>query len=228
VDGLGPIDPGTAGRSAEREAERWRTRRAAEKASRPRFVRSLLGPSAQEKRLAEREKQWVTGAQGEEMLAQSLARRCPAVIMLHDRRIPHSRVNIDHIAVAPSGVYVIDAKRYRGKIEVRSPLFGKPKLMIAGRDRTKLIDGLQRQVEIVTAALSDVAPNVPLHGCLCFLAPEGLLADSGLPVLRTLKINGLPLYYPRRLTKHLNRPGPISPDHAIEIATTLADRLHRA
>jgi hypothetical protein len=32
-------------------------------------------------------------------------------------------------------VYVIDAKRYHGKIEVLKLLFGEPKLKIAGRDR---------------------------------------------------------------------------------------------
>ncbi len=56
--------------------------------------------------------------------------------------MPGSRANIDHLAVAPSGVYVIDAKRYKGKIEVRRPLFGKSKLLIASRDKTKLLDGL--------------------------------------------------------------------------------------
>jgi hypothetical protein len=51
-----------------------------------------------------------------------------------DRRIRRSRANIDHIAVASSGIWVIDAKRYNGKVEVRKPLLGTPKLIIAGRD----------------------------------------------------------------------------------------------
>jgi nuclease-like protein len=44
----------------------------------------------------------------------------------------------DHLAVGPSGVFVIDAKRYKGKIEVRNPFFGDPSLFIAGRNKTKL------------------------------------------------------------------------------------------
>ncbi len=145
--------------------------------------------------------------------------------MLHDRQMPHSRANIDHIAVAASGVYVIDAKRYRGKIEVRKPLFGSPKLKIAGRDRTKLLDGLGRQVAVVQAALEGLATDVQVQGCFCFVAPEGLLADSGLPVLRTLKISGFPLYHPRRLAKQLNRPGPLNPEQTRTIHARLADRL---
>ncbi len=104
--------------------------------------------------------------------------------------MPNSRANIDHIAMAASGVYVIDTKRYQGKIQVLSPLFGAPKLKIAGRDRTNLVDGLDAQVAAVQAVLKAVAPDVSVQGCLCFLAPEGLMADTGLPVVRTLKIKG--------------------------------------
>lgn len=33
---------------------------------------------------------------------------------MHDRRIPRSRANIDHIVVTPGGVWVIDTKRRVG------------------------------------------------------------------------------------------------------------------
>ena len=74
----------------------------------------------------------------QELVARTLTRRCPEIPVLHDRRMPDGAGNIDHVAVAASRVYVIDAKRYRGKIEIRRPLFGEPKLTIAGRDRTRL------------------------------------------------------------------------------------------
>jgi hypothetical protein len=222
------LDPGEAGRSARRESERKRERRLQStppKSGLARLIAVLFGPSAKEKRQVAEEKSWATGAEGEQLLATSLARRCPEVSMLHDRRMPDSRANIDHIAVAASGVYVIDAKRYRGKIKVLKPLFGAPKLKIAGSDRTKLVDGLGKQVAVAKAALADVAPDVPVRGCLCFVAPEGVLADSGLPVLRTLKINGYPLYYPRRLAKRLNRAGPLTPEHVSRIHADLAQKL---
>jgi nuclease-like protein len=227
MDGEGP-DQGSAGRSARREAERSRERRHLSGSSRPRLLSALLGPSAEEKRLLAREKRWATGARGEEMVAEALARRCPDVPLLHDRRMPRSRANIDHIAVAASGVYVIDAKRYRGKIEVRRPLFGAPKLMIAGRDNTKLVDGLAKQVASVEAALADLAPEVPVHGCFCFVAPEGFLADSGLPMLRTLEINGYRLFYLRRLAKRLNSSGPLTPARAHDLHAALAGRFPQA
>jgi hypothetical protein len=219
------IEQRMAGRSARQEAKRRHDRAERERASRSRLARVLLGPSATEKRLAAEEKRWAVGAHGEEMLAESLARRCPGVLMLHDRRIPNSRANIDHIAVTSVGVYVIDTKRYRGKIEVREPLFGKPKLLIAGRDRTKLIDALEKQAAVVKAALADAAPEARVLSCLCCVAPEGWLADSGLPVLRTLKLNGYPLYYPRRLAKRLNEPGPLLPEHVLRIHAQLSRSL---
>jgi Nuclease-related domain len=220
-------DPGAAGRSARCEAERSRERRQLSRPPRPRLLSALLGPSAEEKRLLAREKRWATGARGEEMVAEALARRCQDVPLLHDRRMPRSRANIDHIAVAASGVYVIDAKRYRGKIEVRRPLFAAPKLKIAGRDQTKLVDGLAKQLAAVEAALADLAPEVPVRGCFCFVAPEGFLADSGLPVLRTLEINGYRLYYPRRLAKRLNSSGPLTTAWARDLHAALAERSLR-
>jgi hypothetical protein len=224
------IDLGVAGRSARREAERKHQRRlqAEPKRDGARLIRALVGPSAQEKRLAAEEKHWNTGGGGEELLAASLAKRSPGALLLNDRKVPGSRANIDHIAVAACGVYVVDAKRYRGKIEVHAPLFGASKLKIAGRDRTKLIDGLDRQVCVVRDALANVGAEAPVHGCLCFLAPEGLLADSGLPLLRTLSMRGYPLYYPRRLAKCLNGPGPMAPEQVSAIAAALAQQLPAA
>lgn len=225
----GPTDGAGASALAKSASLREQRRRQIEAQGRPtRVWHALAGPTTQEKRLIADERHWATGAQGEQMLAEALARRCPSVPMLHDRRMPRSRANIDHLAFAPTGIHVIDAKRYRGKIEVHTPLFGAPRLKIAGRDRTKLIDGLEKQVAAVRAILADIAEDVPVSGSLCFLAPEGLLADSGLPVLRTLKIRGYPLYHPKRLAKHLLRDGPVSLERAVELHAELALRLRPA
>jgi hypothetical protein len=109
------FDPGTPGASARREGERRRANR--ERRVRERHPRlGLLRLALQEERA------WENGAVGEEQVAASLARRCPEVLVLHDRRLPGRRANIDHLAIAPSGAFVIDAKRYKGKIEVRKPV----------------------------------------------------------------------------------------------------------
>ncbi|MGB3375417.1 MAG: nuclease-related domain-containing protein [Microbacterium sp.] len=58
---------------------------------------------------------WERGAIGEEMLAARLKDLPEPARVLNDRRLPGTRANIDHIVVAPSGVWVVDAKRYRAK-----------------------------------------------------------------------------------------------------------------
>ncbi len=189
---------------------------------------AVLFPSAASRRRKAEERNWRTGAEGEEGLAAFLTRRCPQVPMLHDRAAAMSRANIDHIAIAPSGVFVIDCKRYRGKIEVTHPLFAPPKLKINGRNRTSLIRGLERQIVHVQAALAGLTTEIPVHGCLCFVAPEGRSGVVGLPLFRTQKIDGHPLYHAKRLARQLNRPGPIAGEEAAALQAELAKRLRPA
>lgn len=56
---------------------------------------------------------WAVGAVGEERLGRALDRLSSDTLrLLHDRRIPRSTANIDHLAVTSGGGYVIDAKKY--------------------------------------------------------------------------------------------------------------------
>ena len=64
---------------------------------------------------------WDKGGHGESRLGSFIEREVGnAVIALHDRVIPGlNGQNIDHLFVAPSGVWIVDAKTYKGKIERR-------------------------------------------------------------------------------------------------------------
>jgi hypothetical protein len=60
---------------------------------------------------------WRHGAEGERRTARLLApleRRGYQVF--HDLAVPGSAANVDHLVVGPTGVYVIDSKRYRGHL----------------------------------------------------------------------------------------------------------------
>jgi hypothetical protein len=120
------------------------------------------------------------------------------------------------------GHYVIDAKRYKGKIEVRKPFFGEEQLVIGGRDKTKLIAGLSKQAEVVRAGLALIERQVPVTACLCFIYPEGQSSGGGMPLLRSLTIGGYPLLSPRRLAKRLNKPGALGAEEALVVAEALA------
>jgi hypothetical protein len=76
--------------------------------------------------------------------------------------------------------------------------------------------------QTVTEVVADHAVDVPVFGAFCFVAPEGLLTDSGLPLLRTLTVNGFDLFYPRSLAKRLDAKGRLSTDAISALAGELA------
>jgi Nuclease-related domain len=97
--------------------------------------------------------------------------------VLHDRCVPRSPANIDHILVAPAGVFVVDAKNYRGTIAIRNRRwFFRPdhRLYVGRRDCSALVTGLGWQVEAVTGALAaaGVDPLPPVTPVLCFIDGE--------------------------------------------------------
>lgn len=169
---LDDADRGVAGASARAERQRRSQKREeAVRSKHPKIGGFLLAafddPTST--------KVWDQGAVGEERVGGTLEQaRTRGIEVLHDRAIPRSRANIDHLAITPSGVWVIDAKRYlNGKLERRDVGgFFKTdhRLYIGGRDKTTLVDGVRKQMDIVAAALegTDFA-EVPVRGALCFV-----------------------------------------------------------
>ncbi len=160
---------------------------------------------------------WRSGAAGERSVGGRLDRLTRhGVIAVHDRRIPGRRTNIDHIVVAPGGVFVVDTKNVRGKVSVT-----RSGVRVAGRRRDEMITGLRDQVEVVRNALAD--QHLPQHlvrGVLCFTRAD-------LPWLRPSP-GGVQLLYPRGLARQLRRSGPLPPERVHEIATLIARRLPAA
>jgi hypothetical protein len=119
---------------------------------------------------------WKQGAEAEMQTAGRLAShlRGTDTVLLHDRRIPsRGRANIDHLAIGPGGVTVIDTKGARGRIQLTkvggllSPR--REVLLVNGRDRTAALDGLERQMTDVTALLANAGfADVDVRGALCY------------------------------------------------------------
>jgi len=220
------IEPGVPGGSAGRDHERRRAKRKG--LTRQRHPR-IGGAWLVLRKARQDTRTWSTG--GEIVVAGTLAKRCgDRVVLLHDRRIPGRQTNIDHIAVARSGVWVIDAKRYRGKVQVCQAHLAvagcdRTRLIVAGRDRTRLVDRLTMQVELVAAAVADVDPAIAVNGAMCFVAPQGRLTSTSIPALRTLRIRGFVLMRPRSLARRLNRDGDLSQQQMRSIASELARRF---
>ena len=112
----------------------------------------------------------VEGAAGERRLGDLLDRLAAGgrISVLHDRGLPGSSANIDHLVVAASGVWVIDAKNYTGRVEVvdrGGAAHGRP----AGRRRarrTSLVAGARRQCNAVARVLPPLHPDVVVYGAL--------------------------------------------------------------
>jgi nuclease-like protein len=195
---------GTAGASARREHERRRaTRESRIRTAHPRLGGLILALSDEPTTT----QVWATGAKGEEMLAARLDQlAAQGVRLLHDRRIPPTKANIDHIAIAPAGVFVIDAKRYKGRPQLRiEGGFIRPRtetLVVGGRNCTKLVDGVRKQVQLVQAALSGAGiGDVPVHGMLCFVQADWPMFGGA------FSIDGVQVLWPKKATEHLLKPG---------------------
>ncbi|WP_227422848.1 nuclease-related domain-containing protein [Pengzhenrongella sicca] len=212
-----PVDSGSAGASARREHERRSAKREARiRDAHPRLGGLILALSDEPQSTTA----WARGAKGEEVLGQGLdTLTARGVLMLHDRRIPPTRANIDHIAVSPAGVFVIDAKRYKGRPHVVTTggLF-RPRistLVVGSRVSKKIVDGVHKQVALVHAALAKAGfPDVPIRGMLCFVDADWPLFGG------SFVIDGVDVLWPKKAGEQLLAPG------LIEVAA--ASEIHRA
>lgn len=158
------------------------------------------------------EARWARKAESEERARRLEARLAGSgVHLLNDRRVPGARATIDHLAIGPRGVTVIDAVRERGRARVVGD-----RLLVDGRDRTVLVRDVLRQVEVIRLGLA-ASPSLPIGGAICWVEPDGL------PRVRNLSLDGIPIDGPRVLAEELRRPGPLSP-RWVRHFTALLDR----
>lgn len=210
------LEVGVAGASARREHERRKAKD--EEGLRAKWGRfgGIAVALSDERQTTQA---WEGGAVGEERLGARLdALASDEVVVLHDRRIPGSRANIDHIVVTRAGIWVVDAKRYKGRrpeLRIEGGIL-RPrteKLLVGRRDCTKLVDGVLSQVELVREHVG----QVPVTGALCFV-------DADWPLIGgSFTTRGVEVLWPRRLTRLLSeREGEID---VAEVARVVAARF---
>jgi hypothetical protein len=118
-------------------------------------------------------KSWSKGFEGEFAVGKFLDKFSEenGFFVLHDRKILGSKANIDHILISDRGVFVIDAKNYRGPIRLRDSggLFNSSEVLYIGtRNQTQLVNGVKGQVKIVETALKSAGFDFPVVGILAF------------------------------------------------------------
>lgn len=215
------LDVGSPGASARREFERRQSKREERIRSKHPKIGGLILALSDDPQST---KAWDVGAVGEERVGTRLNELASESLrVLHDRRIPGSRANIDHIAVTANGVYVIDPKRYQGRpsLSVQGGLL-RPrveKLLVGRRDCSKLVDGVLKQVAVVRGFVDD---EVPVNGVLCFI-------DADWPLIGgSFTVREVEALWPRRLYPRLQAPGPLTVDVIADLHRRLATCLPEA
>ena len=168
---------------------------------------------------------FAASATGERLVGNRLdAMVDEGVVTLHDQRVPRTTASIDHVAVGPAGVFVIDTKRHRGRISQRDAgwVNRDERLYVAGRDRTRLAEGALRQADVVRAALGPDLADLPVTPVLCFA--NGEFPGAAQPFV----VRGVVVTWPKALQALIAEPGPLDAATVDAAVRLLADRLRAA
>ena len=153
---------------------------------------------------------WRTGALGEERTGELLQPlEAQGFRVMHDRLMPRSRANIDHIVVGPPGVFIVETKNYGGKLRVR-----RGEIWVAGRRKTEIVAQAKREAAAVAAVVSPVSVT-PL---LCIHR-----ADLG---WFKQQADGVRIVAPKEMVKVLRKaPALLTPDEVSRLADQIDSSL---
>lgn len=189
-----------AGYGAEEQASR-RSRRL-EKLRREQAAagRARSTVEASIERLQREQRAWAAGAEGERLVARSLeALAGYGWATLHDVHWPgRPMANIDHIAIGPGGIVVVDTKNWTGEVLLRDGV-----LRQNGYRREREVDAVAQAAAAVTALLAPQHRS-SVAAVICLAAQDQAPASSGpgVTVVGRLQIAEHLVSLPPRLTPY--------------------------
>ena len=159
---------------------------------------------------------WRRGAAGERRTARLLGpleRQGWAV--LHDLVVPGSAANVDHLVIGPGGVFVIDSKQYRGRLQFDA--YGK--LWHGCYPLAPAVRAVSWEADQTARVLPDpgvaVVPILAVHGAQ---VPWGKVVMEGVAVVPA-----------RRLPSMLHQlPAVLGPERVAVLADQARVRFHAA
>ena len=124
---------------------------------------------------------WRRGAAGERRTARLLGPlERHGWVVLHDLAVPGSRANIDHLVIGLGGVFVIDSKQYRGRLQMDP----SGRLWHGRYPLTPALHAVEFEADQAARVLADpqvvVLPIVAVHGAR---VPCGKAVVHGVPVV---------------------------------------------
>ncbi len=158
---------------------------------------------------------WRRGAAGEQRTARLLSPlERQGWVVLHDLAVPGSRANLDHLVIGPGGVFVVDSKRYRGRLRLDS----SGRLWHGRYPLTPTLRAVEFEADRAAQVLADpqvVVPIVAVHGAQ---VPWGKVVTQGVPVVSA-----------RRLPSMLRTlPAVLGPERVADLADRARVRFHPA
>ena len=182
----------------------------------------MAGESARESARRQREKAerlqrsadlWERGADGEQATADALKSLPDTWTVFHDVRWPGRRyANVDHVAVGPGGVVVIDSKNWSGSVVVRDNV-----LRQNGRQREPTVAGAA-EAAIAVHSIVPVVASQHVLAVLCFLVRDEPLAGWARDVMVCSTANVVDFL--------LTRPE-VLPPHVVSEACLQLDAMFR-
>jgi Nuclease-related domain len=124
---------------------------------------------------------WRRGAAGERRTARLLdPLERHGWIVLHDLAVPGSRANIDHLVIGPGGVFVVDSKQYRSRLQ----LDPSGRLWHGRYPLAPILHAVSFEADQAAQVLPDphvvVLPIVAVHGAQ---VPWSKVVTHGVPVV---------------------------------------------
>jgi Nuclease-related domain len=159
---------------------------------------------------------WRRGTAGERRTARLLGPlEQLGWVVLHDLVDRGSRANIDHLAIGPGGIFVVDSKQYRGRLQ----LDGSGRLWHGRYPLAPTLQAVSLEADQAARVLPNpgvvVVPIVAVHGAQ---VPWGKVV-----------MNGVPIVPARRLPSMLRQlPAVLGPERVAWLADQARVRFHAA
>lgn len=140
--------------------------------------------------------------------------------MLHDVRLAGTGHTLDHLVVAPSGIWLIDVVHITGRItkrDIGNRFEPEVRLLLDSDDRSALVDelGILRQAR---RSVDNMQFGVEVQSAMC-------LVDATWPLsARPFRVSNHWIVWPRSLTDKIRSTGLVPIRTAHVIADAIADR----
>jgi hypothetical protein len=159
---------------------------------------------------------WRRGAVGERRTARLLGQlERHGWAILHDLAVPGSTANLDHLAIGPGGVFVIDSKQYRGRLQLNQ----SGRLWHGRHPLAPALGAVSFEADQAAQVLTDpdvvVVPIMAVHGAQ---VPWGKVVTDGVPVVAAQRL-------PSML---LTLPAVLGPERVAWLADQARVRFHAA